>query len=189
MNRCQRWLCRYALLPCVMGFLLSFGCSMDLAEALLYLDAATSSEDPTSPDDLAPAGTGGEAVAEIVTIRFRNLTVEEAVDVEFYASQNPMANLPDDLLVEENLVTASIGIAGTGIVQPLEEDVIEFPCEAGLTIGTRGGEFLDNETGEPRGMGEPRWAQEGPLALCGAVVTFEFAGDGVEFATALTIGR
>ncbi len=159
------------------------GCAVDLADVLAWPD------DATSPTDITPSGEGDDTTLEVVTIRFRNLTADEAVNVEFHASQEPLESLPEDLFAEEYLVTTSIGIAGTGIIRPWQEDVIEFSCTANLTIGTPGGSFVDDESGEPRGIGVPRWVQEGPLALCGSVVTFEFSGDGIDFTTSLIIGR
>jgi len=147
--------------------------------------------DPGSPaaDDLSALSEGDrdQPTPDAVIVRFRNLTLSDAVNVEFYATNDPLETIPDDLFAPENLVTASIGVAGTGIVQPRTEDAIAFPCTADLTLGTAGGSFADNESGEPRGLGNPRWAQEGPLALCGAVVTFQFSGSGTNFTTILTI--
>ena len=145
------------------------GCSADMAA------------EPLPPDD------GIQPAEDTVTVRFRNLAVAEAVDVEFYATNEPLENLPDSLFVAENLVTANIEVAGTGIVQPSRQDTIELPCASSLTVGTRGGSFLENESGEPRGTGVARWAQEAPLGLCGSVVTFEFSGSEGEFTTTLTI--
>lgn len=141
------------------------------------------------PDGTSSLGIDLQPNEDTVAIRFRNLTADEAVDVEFHATNESLQDLPDDLFVAENLVTTSVGVAGTGIIQPWQQDAIEFPCTANLTIGTRGGSFTDSESGEPRGVGTPRWAQEGPLGLCGAVVTFDFIGDGVEFTTVLGIGE
>lgn len=150
------------------------GCSLDL-EALV-----------------ADEETDANAVADrprsdIVVVRFRNLTVREAVNVEFHATSEPLEVLPDNLFQSENLITASVGVAGTGIIQPQNYDIIELPCGTNLTMGTQGGDFLDNESGEPRGRGVARWIQEGPVALCGSVVTFEFAGDGNSFITLVDI--
>jgi hypothetical protein len=161
-------------LACCLGALP--GCAFELPPELL------------GNGDTIPPGEGVPPDREIVRVRFANLTTQEAVDVEFFASNEPLENLPDDLLLPEHQVTASIGVAGTGIIEPGGQDVIEFPCTPNLTLGTRGGSFVDNETGEPRGAGTPRWAQQGPLALCGAVVMFRFSGDGVDFTTTLTIG-
>ncbi len=146
------------------------GCSVDVAAVV--------------PRPAVQTDTPGD----VVTIRFRNLAVNEAVNVEFYATDDQLEDLPDDLFVPANRITANIGVAGTGIIEPMDADSIEFPCTATLTLGTTGGSFADNETGEPRGVGTPRWAQQGPLGLCHGVVTFEFSGDGVDFRTALTIG-
>ena len=111
----------------------------------------------------------------VVRIRFLNLTSANAVDVEFYASNEPVATLPDDLFVPANRITASIGVAGTGILQPANQDTIGFPCTSTLTLGTLGGSFVDNETGEPHGTGTARWIQEQPLGLCGGIVTFVYS--------------
>ena len=146
---------------------------------------------PPAPGDASALGEGDrdQPTADAVIVRFRNLTLSDAVNVEFYATNDPLETVPGDLFLPQNLVTASIGVAGTGIVQPRTEDAIALPCTANLTLGTAGGSFSDNESGEPRGLGIPRWAREGPLALCGAVVTFEFSGDDADFITILTIGN
>ena len=108
-----------------------------------------------------PSGNGQGDDDQTVRIRFVNLAVNEAVNVEFYATDDPLELLPDDLFVDENLVTANIGVAGLGIIEPSAVDSIDFPCTEGLTIGTLGGIFLDNDSGELRGVGTARWAQEG----------------------------
>jgi hypothetical protein len=153
------------------------GCSLDLLGLMTPLD-----------DSQGQANV--EVTEGFVQIRFRNLLVNEAVDVQFHVADTTLSNLPEDLFAAEHLMTASIGVAGTGIIQPQKLDIIELPCTENLTIGTQGGRFTDNESGEPRGTGTPRWIQEGPVALCGSIVTFEFAagdGDG-EFTTTLSIG-
>ena len=124
---------------------------------------------------------------DTLVIRFRNLTTTESVQVGFFATNQDIFGLPDALFNADHQVTQSIGFAGTGIIQPGSFDLIEFPCTPSLSIGTSGGNFVDFESGEPRGRGVARWAQEGPLALCGAAVSFDFAFDGTNFTTALDI--
>jgi hypothetical protein len=131
----------------------------------------------------------GRIRSDIVTVRFRNLTAREAVNVEFHATNDVLTNLPDDLFSPDRLILASVGVAGTGIIEPLNFDVIEMRCTGTLTLGTLGGVFLDNESGELRGRGTARWLEEGPLALCGSVVTFEFLGDGNSFMTVVSVRR
>jgi len=144
--------------------------------------------DPTTapPDDPAQAA---EPPTTVVTIRFRNLAVDEAVNVEFYATNDPLVALPDDLFVEANLVTVSIGIAGMGLLEPLSEDTLEFPCTEHLVVGTLGGTFLDNETGERRGAGVTRWAENVALGLCGHKILFEFVNEFGTFTTRVAIGN
>ena len=150
---------------------LGTGCSIEFAQ-----------EAPRSVDDPPPE--------EIVTtIRFRNYGAIEAVDVEFYAATTALADLPADLMVPDNRIQSSVGVAGTGIITPLSEDVIEYPCSADLTVGTAGGQFLDNETGAVLGVGQPRWAEEGPLNLCGHTITFEFYAEGGVYMTLLSLSR
>ena len=159
--------------------------SRDVAAALLVVLAGCTTD--FAATQARPAQDGEDGVSW-VTVRFRNLTDADAVNVEFYATNQPLANLPDDLFVAEHLVTRSVGVAGTAILQPRYQDSIEFPCTGDLTLGTFGGNFLDNATGEPRGVGTPRWAQEGPLALCGSTVTFDFSGGNGAFTTILNVG-
>lgn len=158
--------CHVALLTAATAF---GGCSAQMATD----QTPTSQEEPITPDE--------------VLVRFRNLARLEAVDVEFYASNEPLTVLPDGLFQEVNRVTANIGVAGTGIVQPSRADAIAFKCTEHLTMGTTGGSFRDNETGQARGIGTMRWVQEGPLGLCGRVVTFEFRADGEGFLTLVLV--
>ena len=140
-------------------------------------------------DATACSGTDIETPDGFVTVRFRNLTASEAVDVQFYATNERLENWPEDLFDPAYLVTTSIGVAGTGIIRPSQVDIIELPCSDGLTIGTLGGSFVDDESGEPRGVGVPRWAQDGPLPLCNNVVTFDYTSNEGVFSTALSIGQ
>ena len=142
------------------------------------------------PSDISLPGDdlGIDIPEDIVVVIFRNLAVVEAVDVEFYSTTDPVENLPDDLFAEENLISANIGVAGTGIVRPLTNDWIELPCTENLILGTAGGTFSDNDSGEVRGTGNTRWARAAALGLCGTVVTFVFAGDGETFSTTVRVG-
>ena len=123
-----------------------------------------------------------------VTLRFVNLAADVGVDLEFYATNEPLDAVPDDLFVEENLVTEGLGFLGSGTLGPEWEDSIDFPCSEDLTIGTRGGTFRDAETNEELGVGVMRWATDRQMGLCGAVATFTFRPEGDGFTTALTVG-
>lgn len=125
-----------------------------------------------------------------MTIVFRNLTADEAVEVEFHATADPLERLPDDLFDPANgyQVVRHIGVGGRGIIAPAEEDLVGLDCTDGLTIGTAGGRFVDNESGDEQGTGTARWIQEGGQFSCGAIVIFEFLRDGDEFKTNLLLG-
>ncbi len=146
------------------------GCSFDIVATAPVPDG----------DDEAPRRV-------TVTVRFRNLAVSEAVDVGLYVSNEVLEEIPEDLFSDENRITASIGVAGTGIIEPLDGDVIELDCSENLVIGIDGGSFLDNETGEARGMGTVRWLREGPLALCGGEITFVYLPDSAGFRTTVIV--
>jgi len=135
-----------------------------------------------------PPGGEPPSTTDTVTIRLINLNGAEAVEVEFFATNAPISVLPDELFVAENRIQASIGVAGTGILEPFAEDMIQIACTMSLSVGTFGGTFLDNETGDVLGMGQPRWAQDAPLGLCGGTVTFVYHKNDDGFLTTLLIG-
>ncbi|GEM_PF-974082 len=145
------------------------GCGLDFAGSILV-----------SPTENGPD-------PDTVTVVFRNQTETDAVDVQFYASNAVLVNVTQELFVDANKVVSSIGVAGTGIIQPGDADVISLPCANDLSIGTAGGRFLDNETGAVSGQGVMRWVQERPLGLCGGVVRIDFSESGANFETSIRI--
>lgn len=155
------------------------GCGFDFP---FDLDAPPTDESPVTAENDRPSG-------EVVTVRFNNFSAEEAIDVEFFVTTDELTTLPEQLFTEANRNTASIGVAGTGIIEPLFRDIIELPCSPTLTLGTSGGRFLDNETGELRGRGQPRWVQEDALGLCGGTITFEYAREAELFVTRVRISN
>ncbi len=146
------------------------GCTMDL-EAVL----ATVEED------------GGPS-ADTVRVRFQNFASGASVDVEFFASNEPISNPEDELFQTENRRASGIGIAGTGILQPLTQDSIDLLCTPDLVLGTSGGTFLNSDTGEVLGTGQVRWIRESQLGLCGTVVTLVYSGADGEFLARLRTG-
>ena len=180
MSCIHRKSCPALVASCLAGFATIFaGCSGDLLVELV--------PDPNA--DPAPGASPGPVTAEEVLIRFRNFSQTDAVNVEFFASNAPLAALPDDLFVDEHRTSVSIGVAGTGILQPLRSDEILFPCTADLVIGTTGGTFIDDDSGEVRGEGDMRWSQDAAVGLCGRRVTFGFGPVDDDFITRLTIGQ
>jgi hypothetical protein len=127
----------------------------------------------------------GASNSDIVLVRFRNQSTGPAVEVEFFASNAQLSSVPEDLFVDANRVVTNIGLAGQGILAPGEADFVTLPCSDHLTMGTTGGRFLDRESGEPRGQGQPRWIQHAPLGLCGAAVTINYQQDGDAYLTTI----
>ena len=165
---------------CVAGLATIFvGCSGDFLVDFV----------PDPDADPAPGASLGPVTADEVLIRFRNFSQTDAVNVEFFLSNTPLGTLPADLLIDEYGTSASIGVAGTGILQPLHSDEVLFPCTADLVIGTTGGTFIDNDTGEVRGTGDMRWSRDASVGLCGRRVTFGFGPVDDGFITRLTIGQ
>ncbi len=141
------------------------------------------------PDETTPDSEIGRPAEQFVTIAFRNLSTVNTVDVEFHAVTSVEVSLPEGLFTDENRVSESLGVAGTGLLIPGATDILEISCTENLVIGTAGGTFLDNETGELNGRGEPRWLDATSAGLCGAIVGFTFESSGDTFATKVEIRR
>lgn len=132
------------------------------------IDSADGNADDPDPSSDLPIES------PVVTVHFRNLTSNTAVDVEFFLTKEPVGTLPDDLLQEPFRRRAEIGVAGTGIIEPRTEDIVTIECGPHLILATAGGRFLDNDSGEQVGTGPARWVQESALGICGHSVAFDF---------------
>ncbi|MFQ5413561.1 MAG: hypothetical protein ACE5E6_03785 [Phycisphaerae bacterium] len=151
-------------------------CAVDFTTGLPRIDL----EDPPN----APAA---EPQLDEVVIEFRNLT-EQVVNVQFYTTSRPVELLPDDLFDDPaNAMTTGIGLGGSGDLGPFLDDAIMLPCPDGVVVGTLGGEFRDNETGEVGGTGDTRWAQQGAQFSCNATIIFEYDEVGGTFVTTLKL--
>ena len=121
---------------------------------------------------------------EFVTIRFVNASPDQALQVEFYATNEPLEAIPEDLFADDiYLVLESIGVAGSGLLEPGDQDEIQFDCTETLTIGTLGGEFRDNETGEVLGRGDELYKAPGGFSLCGGTAVYTYSSTGGEYQT------
>jgi len=172
---------RGVLLYTLMGLMACiYGCSsIDSLLIPLLPETDAQSAEMTPPD----------SPSEKVTILFQNLSTTDAVDVQFFFIETNVLDAMNELFVEANAVSRTIGVAGTGILEPERSDLFELPCSTELTLGTAGGNFFDNDTGDPTGTGTPRWVQDSGLGLCRSVVTFVFSDEGDVFTTNITIER
>ncbi|MGB0715027.1 MAG: hypothetical protein ACPGXK_04060 [Phycisphaerae bacterium] len=140
-----------------------------------------------------PSAETGDTVqgrSSVVTVRFVNRSINAAVDVEFFSTQTADLALPNGLFDASFSIQRDIGLAGTGILPPTVTDTIDLPCTENLTLGTQGGLFSDASSGDPLGSGDARWLEDGPIGLCGSVVTFEFIPRGADsYTTQVLISR
>lgn len=116
------------------------------------------------------------------------LPMDEAVEAASGASNVTLEILPERQRVDQNAVSAEIGIPGKGILEPVREDSLERPCSEYLVLGTLGGSFLDNASGERRGHGVARWVSDAPIGLCGRRVLLVYDNEFGTFTTLVSIG-
>ncbi len=137
-----------------------------------------------NPDD----GSGGDSdqdnptpVADNVELRLLNLT-SSALEAQIYLGTNGPDATPANLFVSANLYTERIGLAATGLLPPAGSDTALIDCVDGLVIGTDGGRFLDTETGQELGRGEPRLLQRGFVFDCDDEITliYRFTNGGYQ---------
>ena len=122
-----------------------------------------------------PGDSDGSSVTrDSIRVRFVNQS-NWALDVQFYATAET-GDAETVLFLDANLVTANIGLAGRGVIDAGQTDEIELPCTNAQTIGTRGGEFLDSESGESAGTGQQRIFALGEQYNCEETITFIYRG-------------
>jgi hypothetical protein len=145
-------------------------------------------EEPPSDTTRAPDAPdeGATTPTRSLQVRFANRT-GRVLDVEFYASSEPLGNPDQVLFISENKVTEGIGFAGTGLVPPGTTDSITLACENARVIGTKGGRFVDDEAGEELGRGERRVAARYLQYECGDQITLVFDSAGEFFTTTMLI--
>ncbi|UCD27745.1 MAG: hypothetical protein JSV03_11635 [Planctomycetota bacterium] len=101
---------------------------------------------------------GSDVDPNNVRIRFVNQS-SQALDVLFYATAADLTNPADVdtvLFTPANQVIANIGFAGSGLIPAGETDEITLNGANARTLGTRGGAFINKDTGEHLGTGQQR---------------------------------
>ncbi len=142
----------------------------------------------TVTNDPGDGGDGGNGPGpNTVTIRMINATPNRALDVQIYATNQAVNNLDTEFFIAANQQLAGIGFAGSGILAPGTDDVISIPCENALIVGTLGGRFLNEDTGEQVGTGTRYVLFQGSQYACGSTITFTYTLAGAGFTTGLSI--
>lgn len=123
----------------------------------------------------APVGpTGLEDGVAVVLVN----TSDFALDVQFHVATDPEAITEAALFASDNAFLDGIGFLSLGILAPGETIARLFDCTGALILGTAGGAFLDDESGESIAEGSTvRFAALGPQFACGSLLTFEFIVD------------
>jgi hypothetical protein len=117
--------------------------------------------------------TNPPAPASRITVRFANQTAS-ALDVQFYASASAVGTDLNALFAGGNQITMDIGFAGTGLIAPNGSDEITLDCVSAVTIGTRGGRFVNSDSGQEVATGQQRVASMDLQYNCGDRVTWTF---------------
>ena len=153
------------IVPCTFALLLA-GCGVELGSLGGNGDDADRQRDDVGIDS--------------VLVAFVNLTSVD-VDTEFYASNEEMTDVEEELFVPANRIQVGIGVAGTGILLSGTDDSIEVPCTDDLVLGTTGGTFKDPDLGTSLGTGDVRILTEGLVFDCGDALTFTYSENNGEF--------
>jgi hypothetical protein len=137
--------------------------------------------DPGNGSDNGSDQDNPEPIADTVELRLLNLT-SSALRAQIFLGTNGSEETLSSLFVPANLYTERIGLAATGLIQPSGSDTAEIDCVDGLVIGTDGGSFLDPETGQALGTGEPRLLVRGFVFDCDDEITliYRFTSGGYQ---------
>ena len=163
-HRAPGYVCLLALIPAGLT-----GCGVDLTVGIGGSGGA---------DQLPPE--------QRVEIKLVNRT-DAAIETALFVSTNALENPATDLFIPENLFTNRVGVAATGLIPPFGTDMVDIECGEQLTIGTAQSRFLDQETGDPLGVGSSRVIELGPVFDCGDRISFIYDRQGGEYLVDLTI--
>ncbi|UCE61137.1 MAG: hypothetical protein JSU63_05175 [Phycisphaerales bacterium] len=178
---------------------LNRSCALRLVSLTVLLMLATSCTIEFAPDELSPNDNSQPTDAgdeDVITVRLRNLSMSDPVEVEFYVAEAPLEAIPDDLFSDEHRIGdgnqiegQGIGIANTGILEPGAQDTIILSCDHSYILGTTGGSFLDDESGEVKGVGTTLLVQQGDgyQFICNALIGFDYGPDTDGYKTILSL--
>ena len=165
--------------------LLSLGMAVTQTACMLEFGAPTENDgnDAAPPPSNQPTEPTASSSVRVVLIN----ATEAALETEFFVSSSPLTDPATDLFSGANLFITGIGLAGTGLLAPGEADSADVPCTDDLTIGTRGGKFLDAETGDDLGTGTTRVLQAGLVFDCGDDISFAYRLDGDQYTVEVSL--
>lgn len=134
-----------------------------------------------------PDDDDGNPPSDSVTVRLINASASSAVDVQLYATAGQVSNVDTDLFIPANQIVAGIGFAGSGLLEAGAVDEVTLSCANAFAVGTRGGRFVDRDTGQELGVGTQRVLLQGLQFTCGDVLTFTYTAAGGQYETNIRI--
>lgn len=157
-----------------------------LSVLAVFLPATSCITVTNEPDDGDGGGGGtfttslaisspGASGSDTVTVRLVNATPNRAVDVQLFATGQAVGDLDAEFFIPANQLSAGIGFAGSGILTPASEDQVTLACTDALIVGTLGGRFLNEETGDLIGTGGRFVLFQGGQFACGSTITFTYS--------------
>lgn len=165
-----------------------FSVSSLLAVAMCVLTVGMGCSGPVVIEvpGLSSGGAPAEVPADSVRIRFVNSHPSLGVDVQFYATGNPVSDPATELFIAGQQ-RSNVGLFSRGVIPRLDSDELELPCAEARVIGTLGGLFLDSDTGAVSGGGTQRVLAQDITFTCGDVVIFEYLAEGGGFTTRISV--
>lgn len=130
----------------------------------------------SNPDD------DGTPPPDSVRVVLRNNHPSAAVDVDLFATATAVTNVDAELFTLANEI-GNLGFAGTGLIPAGDEDSVILSCAEARVIGTSGGRFVDPDSNEELGFGQPRVVSQDVSFSCGDTITFQFESRDGGFAT------
>ena len=161
-----------------------------LLGVLLQTSSCTISADDLVDDGSGDSSGGDSGVADAAPsgqIRVQLVNDSDyAVAVQLYATDQT-GDAATVLFVEDNLITANVGFAGTGLLPAGEDDEILLNCDSAVMVGTLGGEFVDADTGEVQGTGQQRVLEQDLQFVCTETITLTYRENDDDFSTTLRL--
>lgn len=135
--------------------------------------------------NVQPTGGSSQVDTNLVSIRFLNQS-SQALDVQFYATATDLINPADVnsvLFTSANHIVANIGFAGSGLIPAGDSDEITLACAGAHTLGTLGGRFVNENSGEQVGTGQQRAFSINLQYNCGDTLSIIYSGSADGYTT------
>ncbi len=173
----------FVFLSCV-SLSLTQGCNSGNLGRSSAPSATSADQEDVGQDAPTSDGSGdSQPNTDVIKLQFINRS-DVAVDTQFFATNEVLADPGNDLFSEQFRVRSAIGVAGSGLLPSGDTDELTFPCSESTSMGTLGGEFLDPDLGTLLANGQVRMLEVGANFDCGNTIVFTYQGQDGEYSTA-----